>query len=141
MERQKQPVDNNEREIIKKLAETESRAKSNTKQIEEIKEDIKQLYNEEKILYKLTNSIELIAQEMTTIKTSISKIEADQESLSNKVEKIEHKPFEEYEETKKELKNKLFVNIGSGIISGAIIGLGMVGIIIGYLMNNGYIAF
>lgn len=141
MERQKQPVDNNEREIIKKLAETESRAKSNTKQIEEIKEGIKQLYNEEKILYKLTNSIELIAQEMTTIKTSISKIEADQESLSNKVEKIEHEPFEEYEETKKELKNKLFVNIGSGIISGAIIGLGMVGIIIGYLMNNGYIAF
>lgn len=76
----------NEGQIIKELAETAERGKSNTHQIEEIKENIKEIKTENKALYELTTSVKLIAQDMSSIKEDISEVKKGQVILSEKMD-------------------------------------------------------
>jgi len=69
------------------LTETVERSKSNTHQIGELKEEIKEIHNEQKAIYELTSSVKLIAQDMSSIKESVNKVEQGQNMLSDKVDK------------------------------------------------------
>lgn len=79
------------------LTETVERSKSNTKQIQEIKEkikdefaevnnDIKDLRQENKAIYELSSGIKLIVQDMSLIKDSVNKVEEGQKELTVKMD-------------------------------------------------------
>ena len=117
-------MDDNERDILKHLTEAEARAKSNTKQIEEIKRDIEKIHEENKALYTLTTSVELIAQEMTTTKDLIQNMDEQLSNVSDKVEAMERKPYEEYLKAKGEIKTKVIVSVVSMVMISLISVLG-----------------
>ena len=89
-------VNDVERNMLKTLTETETRSKSNTKRLDEIKHEVEELYEETKALYRLTTSVELIAQEMTTTKDLIQNVDHQLKDVSGKVEALERKPYEDY---------------------------------------------
>ena len=120
-------VNDVERNMLKTLTETETRSKSNTKRLDEIKHDVEELHEENKALYRLTTSVELIAQEMTTTKDLIQNVDHQLKDVSGKVEALERKPYEDYEKTKSEIKTKVIVTVISTI---AISGLSVLGTLI-----------
>ena len=67
-----------EEKYITIITETSERAKSNTHQIDEIKEDIKGIKEDNKVLNRLATSVELIAQDMTHFKNDISEMKGVQ---------------------------------------------------------------
>lgn len=68
------------------LTETAARARSNTKQIEEIKTEIKDIKNEQKALYELSTGVKLMVQDMSYIKDSVNEVKEGQKSLENKMD-------------------------------------------------------
>jgi uncharacterized alpha-E superfamily protein len=75
-----------ENEEIIKLTEVDARSRSNSHQIEEIKEEIKDIKNEQKAIYELTSSVKLIAQDMSSIKDSVNDVKQGQKILENKMD-------------------------------------------------------
>ena len=67
-----------EEKYIELITETSERAKSNTHQIDEMKEDIKGIKEDNKVLNRLATSVELIAQDMTHFKNDISEMKGVQ---------------------------------------------------------------
>jgi uncharacterized protein YhaN len=63
------------------LTETVERTKSNTHQIGEIKNEIKEMRTEQKAIYELTSSVKMIAQDMSSIKESVEDVKQGQKSL------------------------------------------------------------
>ena len=74
-------------EIVEKLTETCERSKSNTHQIDEIKNDIKEVKQDQKAIYELTSSVKIIANNLETIKTDISEVKQGQSCLADKMDK------------------------------------------------------
>lgn len=68
------------------LTETAARSKSNTKQIEELKGEIKDIKNEQKAIHELTTGIKLMVQDMSYIKDSVNEVKDGQKSLENKMD-------------------------------------------------------
>ena len=89
----------NEAQLIE-LTEISERGKSNTHQIDEIKEDIKEMKLENKALYELTTSVKLIAQDMSSIKQDIAEVKCGQEKLSDKMDSEISKVKDEQEKIK-----------------------------------------
>ena len=89
----------NEVQLIE-LTEISERGKSNTHQIDEIKEDIKEMKLENKALYELTTSVKLIAQDMSSIKQDITEVKCGQEKLSVKMDSEISKVKDEQEKIK-----------------------------------------
>jgi len=98
------------------LIETEQRSKSNTRQIEEIKADIKEIKEDNKAIYDLTYSVKGILEKMTDMKDSIVDIKQGQEKLSKKVDDLERKPLKEFEQTKHDLKVKILAGVGGTVL-------------------------
>lgn len=100
------------------LTEVVERTKSNTHQIDEIKDDIKEIRNEQKAIYTIATSVELIAKDMTAMKESINEVKQGQKELTEKVEKVDSKSKVDYLDT---IKSKLVPWLfGGGCIYGAV---------------------
>ncbi|WP_099467718.1 hypothetical protein [Konateibacter massiliensis] len=69
-----------------KLAEVEQRTKSNTHQIEDIKDEIKEIKSEQKAIYDIAASIKVMATSMDTMKDDLVEVKQGQKELSNKVD-------------------------------------------------------
>lgn len=95
-----------ETEIIGKIVAIEERAKSNTKRLDEVEEEIKE--NRE-----LTIAVKEIATEMKHLRE-------EQTDMNKRLKIIEEKPLKEYEETKSQVKKQVvsfFVGIALAIIA------------------------
>ena len=68
------------------LTETVERSKSNTHQIEEIKDKLEKMETRQETIYELTTSVKLIAQDMSSIKETINDVKQGQYALSDKVD-------------------------------------------------------
>lgn len=68
------------------LTETAVRAKSNTKQIEELKTEIKDIKNEQKALFELSTGVKLMVQDMSYIKESVNEVKEGQKVLEDKMD-------------------------------------------------------
>lgn len=135
----------NEIEIFKELTETTQRCKSNTYQIEEMKEDIKDLRAENKAIYDLVTTTKLIAQDMGSIKKDVADVKKGQSDLSDKVDaeiskvkekitQVENKDDIELGKSVKKNANKIVFEISKWIVVG---GLGFfASIIVQSLMNT-----
>ncbi len=80
-------------EFIEKLIATEERAKSNTKRINEIEQEVKE--NRE-----LTVAVKEIATEMKHLRE-------EQSNMNDRLKIIEEKPLKEYENTKHDIKKQI----------------------------------
>lgn len=92
-----------EEKYIEIITETSERAKSNTHQIDEIKEQIKGIKEDNKVLNRLATSVELIAQDMNHFKNDISEIkevQSDTQAAQNMIRT-------EIAEVKTEMKTEL----------------------------------
>lgn len=82
-------MDDNYAQLLVKAEKVEQRAKANTHQIEEIKEEVKEIREEQKVLLELTTSVKLIAQDMTYMKSTIEDVKTGQDSLNSKIHYVE----------------------------------------------------
>lgn len=84
-------------EMITKVEQADQRARSNTHQIKEIKEEFKdfksevkeelrEIREENKAIYKIASSVEIIAERLGTIEEKVDKTSAAQERLEEKIQ-------------------------------------------------------
>ena len=130
--------------IIKQLQETTDRAKSNTHQIDEIKEEVKEIRNEQKAIYDIASSVKIMSESMANIKDDVIAVKESQEQFSQKVKE----DIEEVKDSQKELTNKIdnieqkpyknWSKLKSTIIGGVAtaVGTGAIIYLINYLFNT-----
>lgn len=92
-------------DFIEKIAHLEEREKSNTKRIDSVENKVENIYD-------LTLSVREIATEMKAMRE-------DQNKMNERLKVIEEKPIKDYEETKKQVKDKV-VSFITGIVLTAI---------------------
>jgi predicted nucleic acid-binding Zn-ribbon protein len=114
------------------LVESDQRSKSAIHQIEEVKEDIKEIKADNKAIYELTSSVKIIAENVSNMKEDIKEIKQSQTDANEKIDKLEKAPYEEYKATKHEFKMGIVGAIGGGL-GAAILGY------IGAMIVNGTI--
>ena len=113
--------------IIKILTETAERAKSNTYQIEELKEEVKDLNKEQKAIYDIASSIKVMSSEMVNIRGDITavkdsqeqfaeKVKDNQKELTDKIDSIEQKPYKDWTKVKSTIITGVATAVGTGAI-------------------------
>lgn len=130
--------------IIKILTETAERAKSNTHQIEELKEEVRDLNKEQKAIYDIASSIKVMSSEMVNIRGDVTAVKDSQEQFAQKVKE----DIEEVKDNQKELTDKIdgieqkpykdWTKVKSTIITGVAtaIGTGAIIYLINFLFNT-----
>lgn len=121
-----------EEKYIELITETSERAKSNTHQIEEVKNDIRDIKEEYKIINRLATSIELLVQDMTHVKSDIVEIKDVQSVTQASLSEMRSDMKTELSEVRNEdivKKAKTYENIKS-IVIGLIVS-GIAGFILG----------
>lgn len=102
------------------LMETEQRSKLNEIQLTEIKDDIKEIKEENKALYTLATSIELMARDMTSVKDSVNEVKKDVSEVKGKMVEIEHAPNKKTADTWDKVKVAIITAVGSMLATGAV---------------------
>lgn len=93
----------NEQDIVA-LIETEQRSKSNTHRIDNIEAELKEIKNDQKAIYSIATSVEVIAQRVSNIEEKVddtnNKVAAQtkawqetERKLADKVNEAENKPY------------------------------------------------
>lgn len=90
-----------------KLAELDAHCKSNTHQIEELKNDILNIRSEQKAIYDINTNIQLMTQTMGLMKTDITDVKKDVSGVKEKVNILENQPAREAYKKLDIIKDKL----------------------------------
>lgn len=136
------------------LVECDQRSKSAICQIKEIKEDLKTVKEDQKLMYDLTTSVKVISENLIGMKDDLKEVKQGQTILSNKldnqiqeiktdvdtkvghvnakVDKIEREPYETYKKDKHDIK----LNVIKQVIGYFVVGIVA---IIGTLIGSGTI--
>lgn len=110
-------------EIVRSLAEIEGHTSDNTRRIEDCELDIKGLKEQNQALYKMSASIDTLAQGMVSIKEDVKDIKSDQGEMKAEIVELKNVPTAQ--------KAKAFDKI-IGII-GSIVATGIIGFVLGQL--------
>ena len=113
------------------LIETEQRCKSNTHRIDNLENELKEIQSEQKAIYKIATSVELIAQRVSNIETkgddTNSKVDAQvkawqetERKLSEKVNETENKPYKQIASNVNSIKVAVITCICTLLVSGII---------------------
>ena len=106
-----------EEKYIEILTETAQRSKSNTHQIEEIKEDIKGIKEDNKALGEIATSVKLIAQDMTHIKEDVNEVKDSQSEMKRELSEVKNERTQEKVRTFDNIKGMVLTAIATGIIA------------------------
>lgn len=79
-------------EIVKELIETSERSKSNTHQIEEIKNKVEQIDRREESIHKIATSVEVMAKDVAYMKADISEVKESQKDLTQEIAEVKDAP-------------------------------------------------
>lgn len=130
--------------FIQILTETTERAKSNTHQISELKDEVREIKKEQKAIYDIASSVKIMSESMANIKEDVIAVKESQEQFSQKVKE----DIEEVKDSQKELTNKIdnieqkpyknWNKLKSTIIGGVAtaVGTGAIIYLINYLFNT-----
>ena len=102
---------------IMQLTETTQRTKSNSYQIEEIKDEVKAIREDNKAIQKIATSVELIANDMRYMKNDIGEVKSSQAELKAELKEVENQPTKEKAELVNTAKKLLFTAVCTGIIA------------------------
>ncbi len=75
------------------LIETEQRSKSNSHRIDDMQETLREIQKEQKAIYSIATSVELIAQRVSSIETKVNDTNIQVGKLSEKVNENEARPY------------------------------------------------
>ena len=118
------------------LIETEQRCKSNSHRLDAVEEEIRDIKNEQKAIYKIATSVELIAQRVSNIESKVDdtnrKVDAQtkawqetEKKLSEKVSETENKPYKDIAKNVNSVKlaviTAIWTLLATGIVSAIII--------------------
>ena len=98
------------------LIETEQRCKSNTHRIDNLEGELKEIQSEQKAIYKIATSVELIAQRVSNIEGKVD----DTNKLSEKVNETENKPYKQIANNVNTVKVAIITCISTLLVSGII---------------------
>lgn len=113
------------------LIETEQRSKSNTHRIDNIEAELKEIKNDQKAIYSIATSVEVIAQRVSNIETKVddtnSKVDAQtkawqetERKLSEKVNETENKPYKQIANNVNSIKVAVITCVCTLLVSGFI---------------------
>lgn len=113
------------------LIETDQRAKSNTRRIDNIENEIKEIKNDQKAIYSIATSVEVIAQRVTNIETKVDdtnrKVNEQAETwketerkLTEKISETENKPYKQIATNVNSIKVAIISCICTLLVSGII---------------------
>lgn len=113
------------------LIETDQRAKSNTRRIDNIESEIKEIKNDQKAIYSIATSVEVIAQRVTNIETKVDdtnrKVNEQAETwketerkLTEKISETENKPYKQIATNVNSIKVAIISCICTLLVSGII---------------------
>ena len=108
------------------LIETEQRSLSNTHRIDAIEEEMHEIQNDQKAIYKIATSVEVIAQRVSTIEDKVEDTNDKVNKLSEKVNENEIRPYEQVAKN----WNKVKVAVISAVCT--LIATGIVTMLINY---------
>ena len=113
------------------LIETEQRSKSNTHRIDNIELELKEIKNDQKAIYSIATSVEVIAQRVSNIGTKVddtnNKVDAQtkawqetERKLADKVNETENKPYKQIATNVNSIKVAVITCICTLLVSGII---------------------
>lgn len=113
------------------LIETEQRSKSNTHRIDNMEKEIKEIQSEQKAIYKIATSVELIAQRVSNIEGKVDdtnrKVDAQvkawretENKLSEKMNETENKPYKQIAMNVNSVKVAVITCVCTLLVSGLI---------------------
>lgn len=113
------------------LIETEQRSKSNTHRIDNIELELKEIKNDQKAIYSIATSVEVIAQRVSNIETKVddtnNKVDAQtkawqetERKLADKVNETENKPYRQIATNVNSIKVAVITCICTLLVSGII---------------------
>ena len=113
------------------LIETEQRCKSNTHRIDNLEGELKEIQSEQKAIYKIATSVELIAQRVSNIEGKVDdtnrKVDAQakawqetERKLSEKVTETENQPYKQIAKNVNSVKVAIITCICTLLVSGII---------------------
>ena len=112
-------------DLEKTVIEVDQRSKSNTYQINEIKDDIRKLAEENKAIYEIASSVKIIASNMENIEEKIDQTGKKVDAVNSKVNDVErkiidveNKPARETAETISKIKIAAYTSIVTFLVSG-----------------------
>lgn len=120
----------NEQEKVS-LIETEQRSKSNAHRLDNMEAEIKEIKNDQKAIYSIATSVEVIAQRVTNIEAKVddtnSKVDAQtkawqetERKLTEKVTESENKPYKQLAGNVNSVKVAIITSICTFLVSGII---------------------
>lgn len=110
-------------EIVRSLTELEGHTSDNMRRIEDCEQDIKGLKEQNQALYKMSASIDTLAQGMVSIKEDVKDIKSDQGEMKAEIVELKNVPATQ--------KAKVFDKVIGTV--GSIITTGIIGFVLGQL--------
>ena len=113
------------------LIETEQRSKSNMHRIDNIELELKEIKNDQKAIYSIATSVEVIAQRVSNIETKVddtnNKVDAQtkawqetERKLADKINETENKPYKQIATNVNSIKVAVITCICTLLVSGII---------------------
>ncbi len=102
------------------LVETSQRSKTNSEQISKIENAIHEIQGDQKAIYSIATSVELIAQRVTTIETKVEDTNTKVNSLSEKVIEAETKPYKQVASNWNSIKLAIVSSICTFLVGGVL---------------------
>ena len=107
------------------LIETEQRCKSNTHRIDTLEGELKEIQSEQKAIYKIATSVELIAQRVSNIEGKVDdtnrKVDAQAKAWQETERKLsENKPYKQIANNVNTVKVAIITCISTLLVSGII---------------------
>ena len=80
----------NTEEIVEKITRTEAIAERNKTEIHDIKEEIAEIRENNKAIYRIATSVELLAKDMTSVKETVGDVKKTQNETNKKLADLEN---------------------------------------------------
>lgn len=111
------------------LIESEQRAKSNSHRIDKLEEDMKEMKDENKAIYKIATSVEVMAEKLGNIEDKVDETNrkvdetaraqrATEERFMERIENVENRPANQIAKNVNEIKVKAITAVVTFLITG-----------------------
>ena len=108
------------REMAVHIESIDNRCKSNTHQIEEIKQHVTSVEEKQEAIYEMNKNIAIMTQSLTSVKDDVGDLKTGQEQLSVKVTALESQPAEDIKKRYDKIFDKLLWLVIGGIVCGVL---------------------
>lgn len=102
--------------IVEKLTAVVAQTENNTQQIVEVKEDIKELREENKALSAIATNLEVMSQSVNFIKEDVAAVKDGQKQMQDKIACVENESIASKAKTYDKIRDLVITAAASGII-------------------------